>query len=637
MPPPAVIRPSNFPAAVSITDDDVIPIDGVAGVRRMTIAQATERFGGGGGGGSGTVTSVGLSVPAFLSVAGSPITGPGTLAVSLAVQNANKVFAGPATGSDAAPTFRALVAADLPSALANGTTISGSPPAASDNTTKIATTAFVQAAIAAAGGGGGSGTVTSVAMSVPGFLSVAGSPVTTSGTLAVTLAVQNANKVFAGPATGGDAAPTFRVLVAADLPSALANGTTISGSPPSNTDNSTKIATTAWVNSYTIPFTSDGSGHYYIGGSGPITLESGSLALLSVIGGGLAVYNPTGSTLIRGRKDTGVDVIGTVLTIQRTGTGTGGSADIGFATGDNPGSGLTANANYGCIFLANEGGGYPSDDGIGVSGQPGWLLSNPTAIPTSGIGRVGMYQEWADNGEINAAGIYDGSTHVYYVRPVFAARHDFSVFVADPYYTAAAVGGDTHGRTLELPATPNSGYAQWIIKGTPSYRLNGGTTYASAGLVIKNDDHDGDTFTINVTSSNAGVGGMYTQSCANIISECANGMTFYTNHSGASIRFGSGSGTLAMTLDGSQNLLIGTTSQVGAALLTVAGQVYGTSLRTAQTTVAGLPNAATAGAGARAFVTDSNATMTAGIGATVAGSGSNKVPVYSDGTNWIIG
>lgn len=38
---------------------------------------------GGGGGGSGTVTSVALTVPTFLSVSGSPITSSGTLAVSL--------------------------------------------------------------------------------------------------------------------------------------------------------------------------------------------------------------------------------------------------------------------------------------------------------------------------------------------------------------------------------------------------------------------------------------------------------------------------------------------------------------------------------------------------------------------------
>lgn len=69
------------------------------------------------------------------------------------------------------------------------------------------------------GGGGGSGTVTSVALTVPSFLQVSGSPITTSGTLAVTLANESANLVFAGPSSGGAAAPTFRSLVAGDIPS----------------------------------------------------------------------------------------------------------------------------------------------------------------------------------------------------------------------------------------------------------------------------------------------------------------------------------------------------------------------------------------------------------------------------------
>ncbi len=51
-------------------------------------------------------------------------------------------------------------------------------------------------------------------------------------------------------------------------------------------------------------------------------------------------------------------------------------------------------------------------------------------------------------------------------------------------------------------------------------------------------------------------------------------------------------------------------------------------------TVATLPTAATAGAGARAFVSDANATTFASI---VAGGGANNVPVYSDGSNWRIG
>lgn len=72
--------------------------------------------------GSGTVTSVGLTMPAIFSVTGSPVTGSGSLAASLAAQTANLVWAGPSTGSPAAPTFRSLVYNDLPtSAAAAGT------------------------------------------------------------------------------------------------------------------------------------------------------------------------------------------------------------------------------------------------------------------------------------------------------------------------------------------------------------------------------------------------------------------------------------------------------------------------------------------------------------------------------------
>lgn len=67
------------------------------------------------------------------------------------------------------------------------------------------------------GGGAGSGTVTSVALSLPGEFAVSGSPVTTSGTLSGTWNTQAANTVLAGPASGVDAAPTFRSLVAADI------------------------------------------------------------------------------------------------------------------------------------------------------------------------------------------------------------------------------------------------------------------------------------------------------------------------------------------------------------------------------------------------------------------------------------
>jgi hypothetical protein len=84
-----------------------------------------------------------------------------------------------------------------------------------------------------------------------------------------------------------------------------------------------------------------------------------------------------------------------------------------------------------------------------------------------------------------------------------------------------------------------------------------------------------------------------------------------------------------VTGSGSNTTTIGNSSTT---LTKLAGAVNSTVY-----TVATLPSASTSGAGARAFVTDANATMTAGIGTTVAAGGANAVPVYSDGTNWKIG
>lgn len=64
------------------------------------------------------------------------------------------------------------------------------------------------------------GTVQFVALTMPSDLfAVSGSPITTSGTFAVTLAAQAPNQILAGPSSGAiGAAPAFRALVAADLP-----------------------------------------------------------------------------------------------------------------------------------------------------------------------------------------------------------------------------------------------------------------------------------------------------------------------------------------------------------------------------------------------------------------------------------
>lgn len=64
--------------------------------------------------GTGTVTSVGLTAPPIFVVTNAPITSSGSINLALANGSVNTVFAGPASGSSAAPTFRPLVAADIP-------------------------------------------------------------------------------------------------------------------------------------------------------------------------------------------------------------------------------------------------------------------------------------------------------------------------------------------------------------------------------------------------------------------------------------------------------------------------------------------------------------------------------------------
>lgn len=201
---------------------------------------------GSGSGGSGTVTSVGLTLPSVFVVSGSPVTQAGNLSATLATQAPARIFAGPATGANAAPTFRALAATDLPlatTALAGAVKAGTNVNIAGDGTISVAAVPAASSTLPAADGTAAIGTsvtfaradhvhpiattigtVKSVGLTLPDIFAVAGSPVTTTGTLAATLATQAPALVFASPATGANAAPTFRALAATDLP--LATTTT---------------------------------------------------------------------------------------------------------------------------------------------------------------------------------------------------------------------------------------------------------------------------------------------------------------------------------------------------------------------------------------------------------------------------
>jgi hypothetical protein len=95
----------------------------------------------GGSNGGGTVTSVAVTVPSILTTSGCTITTSGTCALGLATQTANTALRGPASGSAAAPTFRAAVCADMPAGvpcLLN--TLTASNSSALQDTTSITAT-----------------------------------------------------------------------------------------------------------------------------------------------------------------------------------------------------------------------------------------------------------------------------------------------------------------------------------------------------------------------------------------------------------------------------------------------------------------------------------------------------------------
>ena len=127
--------------------------------------------------GSGSVTSVGMSLPTGLSISGSPITTSGTLAVSL-------------TSGYFIPTTTEQT--NWNTAYSNRITSANTPLSISSNTVSISqangsTSGYLSSTDWTTFNNKQSGTVTSVALSVPTGLSISGSPITTSGTLALTL------------------------------------------------------------------------------------------------------------------------------------------------------------------------------------------------------------------------------------------------------------------------------------------------------------------------------------------------------------------------------------------------------------------------------------------------------------------
>jgi hypothetical protein len=136
----------------------------------------------------------------------------------------------------------------------------------------------------------------------------------------------------------------------------------------------------------------------------------------------------------------------------------------------------------------------------------------------------------------------------------------------------------------------------------------------------------GSGVTITATDVRIGSAGVFGPSSRSVFSSPSDGVMLLSNNAISDF--------FRLQFGGTTNSF-GAIARDGAGVSIVGGAGGSTAhIKVPGVTVANLPAAATAGAGARSFVTDALAPV---FGSAVAGSGAVKVPVYSDGAAWNVG
>lgn len=214
-----------------------------------------------------------------------------------------------------------------------------------------------------------------------------------------------------------------------------------------------------------------------------------------------------------------------------------------------------------------------------------------------------------------------------------AAANSATAAAASAAIADRAAGG-SNGQIQFNSAGALAGSSSLIWTGS---RLGMGETGGAPAAELHIRKSTGD---INLTLQNDGSGTSYINLSGPLV---AYGGLRANNGTSEEWRLGGlgSAGTFGVSLAGverlrinSQSVTIGTSSAPGVALR-VGGVIAATgAIRVGSYTVATLPSASAAGAGASAYVTDSSVTT---FNATVAGGGSNSIRVTSDGANWKVG
>lgn len=249
--------------------------------------------------------------------------------------------------------------------------------------------------------------------------------------------------------------------------------------------------------------------------------------------------------------------------------------------------------------------GLVTGDGGGLSNVP---YANVTGTPTLG--------------NISTINIDGAAANVLYGNGVFAAASS-PALTGDGYQLANLTGANVAGE-VSFAATANA-VAGANVSGTVALATTSGTVSTAAQPNITST---GTLTSLTVTGALGVTTGIITGDGGGISNVVAANISGTVN-----------TAVLAQEVINSAQPNIGSVGTLSTLLVSgnITGQSYisaTTAIQTTPVVVASLPAAATAGSGARAFVSDANDTA---FNAIVAGSGANNLPVFSDGTDWRIG
>lgn len=250
-----------------------------------------------------------------------------------------------------------------------------------------------------------------------------------------------------------------------------------------------------------------------------------------------------------------------------------------------------------------------------------WTAETSNAVTASNI---------ADAINAATAGLAEAVGDLVYITPPATARTLLATTDSDPSGMTATNGADGPISTGDQTILGNgAGVGNTAISGLTIIGRSSGTNNSGGGVMI------GDSTATDNSGGGVMIGNGAAQSNEGMNVVLIGDSAGQRNSGNTCTIIGDGAGIdnsfdNAVILGDSAVALADNTVQIGDSNVTTIRAGTAKAL-------AALPSASTVGAGARAFVSDSNATLAAGIGNTVASGGANFVPVYSDGTNWKIG